>query len=63
MEPIMRALTEEGYTNPTPIQQQAIPFILQKRCIGMCPNGNGKTAAFAILFYRIVFDEAAGSRD
>jgi ATP-dependent RNA helicase RhlE len=40
---------EEGYTNPTPIQQKAIPFILQgKDLVGCAQTGTGKTAAFAI---------------
>ncbi len=49
IEPILRALADEGYTHPTPIQQQAIPFVLQKRdLLGCAQTGTGKTAAFAI---------------
>lgn len=48
-EPILRAVTEKGYTDPTPIQAQAIPFILQgKDLTGASQTGTGKTAAFAL---------------
>lgn len=48
-EPVLKALAHEGYTTPTPIQQQAIPHILQgKDLLGCAQTGTGKTAAFAI---------------
>jgi len=47
-EEILRAVEELGYTQPSPIQQQAIPFVLQGRdVIGQAQTGTGKTAAFA----------------
>jgi ATP-dependent RNA helicase RhlE len=46
---IQKAVFEEGYTNPTPIQEQAIPVILGGQdLIGCAQTGTGKTAAFAI---------------
>ncbi len=48
-EPILRALTEEKYETPTPIQDQTIPTVLQGRdVIGIAQTGTGKTAAFAL---------------
>ncbi|MBK1832701.1 DEAD/DEAH box helicase [Roseibacillus ishigakijimensis] len=48
-EPILRAVTEKGYTEPTPIQAQAIPIILEGRDLtGASQTGTGKTAAFAL---------------
>jgi len=47
--PILNALDNLGYTNPTPIQEQAIPIILSGNDImGCAQTGTGKTAAFAI---------------
>ena len=46
---ILEALSDEGYTQPTPIQQQAIPVVMEGRdLIGCAQTGTGKTAAFAI---------------
>jgi ATP-dependent RNA helicase RhlE len=48
-EPILKALANEGYTTPTPIQKQAIPYVLEGRdLLGCAQTGTGKTAAFAI---------------
>jgi len=49
IEPLLRAVTEEGYTTPTPIQVQAIPPLLAgKDLLGCAQTGTGKTAAFAL---------------
>lgn len=46
---ILKALTEEGYTDPTPIQSQAIPIALKGTdLLGCAQTGTGKTAAFSI---------------
>ena len=53
--PLLRALAEEGYATPTPIQAQSIPLLLQGRdLLGMAQTGTGKTAAFALpLLHRL----------
>ncbi len=49
IEPIRKALRDEGYTNPTAIQAKAIPLVLQRYdVLGSAQTGTGKTAAFAI---------------
>ena len=48
-EPLQRALREKNYTQPTPIQEQAIPLLLEGRdLLGSAQTGTGKTAAFAL---------------
>ncbi|MGP4848455.1 DEAD/DEAH box helicase, partial [Marinobacter sp. 1Y8] len=48
-KPILTALDRSGYTNPTPIQEQAIPFALAGRDLLLsAQTGSGKTAAFVI---------------
>ena len=47
--PFLKALEEEGYTSPTPIQNETIPFVLQGLdVLGMAQTGTGKTAAFTL---------------
>jgi ATP-dependent RNA helicase DeaD len=54
-EEILRAVEEMGYTQPSPIQLQAIPFVMQGRdVIGQAQTGTGKTAAFAIPIIDLV---------
>jgi ATP-dependent RNA helicase RhlE len=49
IEPILKAVTEIGYTSPTPIQEQSIPILLKKKdLLGCAQTGTGKTAAFTI---------------
>lgn len=53
--PILKALETEGYTQPTPIQEQSIPSILNNRdLLGCAQTGTGKTAAFAIPMLQLL---------
>jgi len=54
-QPILRAVSDEGYTTPTPIQLQSIPPLLAGRdLLGVAQTGTGKTAAFALpLLHRL----------
>lgn len=55
IEPILKALAKEGYTHPTPIQQQAIPLALNGHDIlGCAQTGTGKTAAFSIPIIQLL---------
>ncbi|WP_118949722.1 DEAD/DEAH box helicase [Taibaiella helva] len=57
--PILQAVSEEGYTHPTPIQEQAIPIVLrQKDLLGCAQTGTGKTAAFAIPILQLMSAQA-----
>ncbi len=56
IDPILRALKEEGYSTPTPIQQQAIPIVLQGRdLLGCAQTGTGKTAAFSVPILQLLY--------
>ncbi len=53
--PLLKALQKEGYTMPTPIQEQAIPHVLQgKDILGLAQTGTGKTAAFALPILQLL---------
>lgn len=55
---ILRALDEEGYSTPTPIQAKAIPTLLKgKDLLGIAQTGTGKTAAFALPIIQRLLDE------
>jgi ATP-dependent RNA helicase RhlE len=55
IQPILKAIEEEGYTTPTPIQQQAIPLVLEGNdLMGCAQTGTGKTAAFSILILQLL---------
>ena len=64
IEPILRALKEEGYTNPTPIQAQSIPIVLKGTdLLGCAQTGTGKTAAFTLpIIQRLMASQAPSVR-
>ena len=56
IEPIRAALSKQGYTTPTSIQQQAIPHILDgKDLLGCAQTGTGKTGAFTLPLLQLMF--------
>ncbi len=55
IEPIMKALKDKGYVEPTPIQEKAIPLVLNRTdVLGCAQTGTGKTAAFAIPIIQLI---------
>ncbi|MBX9785673.1 MAG: DEAD/DEAH box helicase [Chitinophagaceae bacterium] len=63
IEPLLVALSKEGYTTPTPVQAQSIPAILQKRdLLGCAQTGTGKTAAFTLPLLQLMFEEKQQQR-
>ncbi len=64
IEPLLKALQNEGYTTPTPIQQQAIPPALDRRDIkGCAQTGTGKTAAFTLPLLQLIHQDQNGQRN
>jgi len=58
IRPIQKALKDEGYSSPTPIQEKAIPPILEGRdLLGCAQTGTGKTAAFALPVLQNIFKD------
>ena len=58
IKPIQKALAEEGYTIPTPIQKQAIQLCLKDMTyLVVLRQGTGKTAAFAVPILQILYNE------
>ncbi|MEO6541450.1 MAG: DEAD/DEAH box helicase, partial [Ferruginibacter sp.] len=63
IDPILKALSTEGYTIPTPIQAQSIPLILEERdLLGCAQTGTGKTAAFAIPILQLLYKNKTEER-
>lgn len=57
-KPLLRAIAEAGYDNPTLVQEKAIPLILNRNdVIVSAQTGTGKTAAFALPILRLLFDK------
>ena len=62
-EALLKALKDEGYTTPTPIQLQAIPPILQGQdLVGCAQTGTGKTAAFAVPILQLLQNQPSKPR-
>ena len=63
IEPVLKALGHQGYTQPTPIQEKSIPIILQKRdLLGCAQTGTGKTAAFTIPILQLMHQQQTVSQ-
>ena len=62
-KPIVKAIEAQGYKNPTLIQEQAIPLVLEKKdVIASAQTGTGKTAAFALPILQNLFDRQDASK-
>lgn len=56
-EPILKAIKKQNYSNPTPVQEETIPLVLDRKdVIVSSQTGTGKTAAFAIPIIQLLFD-------
>ena len=63
IEPILKALEEKGYKNPTPIQEQAItPVLNNNDLLGLAQTGTGKTAAFSIPIIQQLYQDKTVSK-
>jgi len=59
---ILRALADQGYVHPTPIQVEAIPIVLQGRDVmGAAQTGTGKTAGFSLPIIQLLLAQASNS--
>src|SRR3954467_3663990 len=59
---ILRALSDQGYVHPTPIQAEAIPVVLQGHDVmGAAQTGTGKTAGFALPIIQLLLATASNS--
>ncbi|PKG51804.1 DEAD/DEAH box helicase [Olleya sp. 1-3] len=61
--PILRAIAEKGYDNPTLVQEKTIPLVLNgKDVIVSAQTGTGKTAAFALPILQLLYDKQEGPK-
>ncbi|MFI0430026.1 DEAD/DEAH box helicase [Mariniflexile sp. HMF6888] len=61
--PILRAIAEAGYDNPTLVQEKTIPLVLAKKDVVVsAQTGTGKTAAFALPILQLLFDKQDASK-
>ena len=58
IKPLLKAISEQNYDAPTPVQEQTIPLVLAKKdVITTAQTGTGKTAAFALPILQMLFDK------
>lgn len=63
IKPLLKAVSESGYNEPTLIQQRCIPAILEKKdIVASAQTGTGKTAAFALPILQLLFDKQDASK-
>jgi len=63
IDPLLKALAEEGYSSPTPIQAEAIPLLLEGHdLLGCAQTGTGKTAAFALPILQLLHQDQEHGR-
>ena len=62
---ILKAIKNEGYDRPTPVQELAIPLLIEGRdVLGVAQTGTGKTAAFALpVLEKLSFSKSPGKRN
>ena len=61
IQPLLKAIKEKNYTEPTQIQTKAIPLVLKRLdVLGCAQTGTGKTAAFAIPILQHLYHERSG---
>ena len=62
--PLLRAIAEKGYDNPTLIQERTIPLVLDKKdVIASAQTGTGKTAAFALPILQLLYDKQDSAKN
>jgi len=63
-KPLLRAIAEKGYDNPTLIQERTIPLVLNKKdVIASAQTGTGKTAAFALPILQLLYDKQDAAKN